>query len=304
MLSACSRRSEPARRVVEPSSEVHGLIRQRWSYLGWEPSFLGYPVSDELVTPNLLIDGAAQGRFSLFQHGRMVWTPSSGAIEVADLATIQDADKASFRASTTGSRKVLTIIYNTYTTGTQTNPGCIPASSDACAKTMPVPTAADIEFVLFGTKPNQPPPNPSLPQANIADYYRENSGPPLSSTPGGRMRLENAGILTIDAPMDKRGGHYWLNHNSIDFKPRDGWLNGHEERNHDAITLAYSQKGFPFAKYDTNHDGILTADELAIVCRLRKSWTIGAMWSPRLADIGACRLRAHMISKLAALTIP
>src|SRR5688572_15140022 len=30
--------------------EVHGLIRDKWSEYGWELSFLGYPLSDELTT--------------------------------------------------------------------------------------------------------------------------------------------------------------------------------------------------------------------------------------------------------------
>ena len=54
--------------------EVHGAIRGRWSSLGWERSFLGYPTSDELATE----DGT--GRYSEFQHGSIYWSPGTGAL--------------------------------------------------------------------------------------------------------------------------------------------------------------------------------------------------------------------------------
>ena len=53
--------------------EVHGAIRDRWAELGWERSFLGYPVSDEFSLP----DGI--GRASNFQGGQIAWSPSLGA---------------------------------------------------------------------------------------------------------------------------------------------------------------------------------------------------------------------------------
>jgi uncharacterized protein with LGFP repeats len=56
--------------------EVHGLIRSHWATLGWEKSFLGYPLSDELPTP----DG--KGRYNQFQGGRLVWTPEKGVVLV------------------------------------------------------------------------------------------------------------------------------------------------------------------------------------------------------------------------------
>lgn len=56
--------------------EVHGEIRATWSRLGWERSFLGYPVTDELPTP----DGV--GRFNHFQAGSIYWSPATGAHEV------------------------------------------------------------------------------------------------------------------------------------------------------------------------------------------------------------------------------
>ncbi len=56
--------------------EVHGAIRGLWSQLGWERSFLGYPVTDESTTP----DGV--GRYNHFQGGSIYWTPTTGAREV------------------------------------------------------------------------------------------------------------------------------------------------------------------------------------------------------------------------------
>ena len=56
--------------------EVHGAIRGKWSSLGWERSFLGYPLTDETRTP----DGV--GRFNHFQGGSIYWTPGTGAHEV------------------------------------------------------------------------------------------------------------------------------------------------------------------------------------------------------------------------------
>ncbi|WP_424097626.1 LGFP repeat-containing protein [Moorena producens] len=51
--------------------EVHGLIRDKWADLGWERSFLGYPITDETVTP----DGI--GRYNHFQGGSIYWTPDT-----------------------------------------------------------------------------------------------------------------------------------------------------------------------------------------------------------------------------------
>src|SRR6185295_16145150 len=56
--------------------EVHGDIRGKWSALGWERGFLGYPVSDETSAP----DGV--GRYNHFQGGSIYWTPQTGAHEV------------------------------------------------------------------------------------------------------------------------------------------------------------------------------------------------------------------------------
>jgi LGFP repeat len=59
--------------------EVHGAIRQKYLELGAEASFLGYPTTDELGTP----DGV--GRFNHFQAGSIYWTPSTWAHEVHGL---------------------------------------------------------------------------------------------------------------------------------------------------------------------------------------------------------------------------
>lgn len=52
--------------------EVHGGIRERWAELGWERSYLGYPISDESEAP----DGS---RYTNFQNGSIRWTPKLGA---------------------------------------------------------------------------------------------------------------------------------------------------------------------------------------------------------------------------------
>ena len=56
--------------------EVRGAIRGTWSRLGWETSALGYPLTDELVTPDRV------GRYNHFQNGSIYWTPAIGAREV------------------------------------------------------------------------------------------------------------------------------------------------------------------------------------------------------------------------------
>jgi len=56
--------------------EVRGSIRDTWSRLGWERSALGYPLTDEIGTPDRL------GRFNHFQVGSIYWTLATGAHEV------------------------------------------------------------------------------------------------------------------------------------------------------------------------------------------------------------------------------
>jgi len=56
--------------------EVHGLIRQKWADLGWENSFLGFPLSDE---SNVI---GKPGRTNTFEGGVISWTSGTGAHEV------------------------------------------------------------------------------------------------------------------------------------------------------------------------------------------------------------------------------
>ena len=56
--------------------EVHGAIRDKWASMGYERSFLGYPLTDETKTP----DGI--GRFNHFKGGSIYWTPATSAHEV------------------------------------------------------------------------------------------------------------------------------------------------------------------------------------------------------------------------------
>src|SRR6266545_7212804 len=48
--------------------EVHGAIRDKWQELGWERSFLGFPLTDETATPN------DDGRYNHFEWGSIYWT--------------------------------------------------------------------------------------------------------------------------------------------------------------------------------------------------------------------------------------
>jgi hypothetical protein len=51
---------------------IHGGIYAKWEALGYETSFLGYPVADEATTA----DGA--GRYSRFQYGSIYYSPAAG----------------------------------------------------------------------------------------------------------------------------------------------------------------------------------------------------------------------------------
>ncbi|EOO24985.1 hypothetical protein IIU_06558 [Bacillus cereus VD133] len=61
---------------------IHGEILKRWSYLGYERSYLGYPTSDEEDWTNPT-NGQA-GRIMYFQHGKIGWTSQDGTIEFPD----------------------------------------------------------------------------------------------------------------------------------------------------------------------------------------------------------------------------
>lgn len=56
--------------------EVHGNIRDKWKTMGWENSFLGFPVTDETATP----DG--YGRFNFFEGGAIYYHPHLGTFAV------------------------------------------------------------------------------------------------------------------------------------------------------------------------------------------------------------------------------
>ena len=58
--------------------EIHGAIRDKWAALGFEESWLGYPISDEEKFPE-------GGRVSSFQRGAIYWWPDTGAIELNDV---------------------------------------------------------------------------------------------------------------------------------------------------------------------------------------------------------------------------
>jgi uncharacterized protein with LGFP repeats len=54
---------------------VYGLIRQKWSQMGWEQSPLGFPLSDEMPA------GSAGGRMSVFERGAILYRPDIGTFE-------------------------------------------------------------------------------------------------------------------------------------------------------------------------------------------------------------------------------
>lgn len=56
---------------------IQGAIRDKWNETGTERGPLGYPSSDEVVTP----DGI--GRFNRFQNGMIYWSPNTGAHPIA-----------------------------------------------------------------------------------------------------------------------------------------------------------------------------------------------------------------------------
>jgi uncharacterized protein with LGFP repeats len=68
------------------SYEVHGAIREMYAAMGWERSYLGYPVTDELGTPG-------PARFSRFQRGSIYWTPYTGARDTRSPAYVLSLDK-------------------------------------------------------------------------------------------------------------------------------------------------------------------------------------------------------------------
>ena len=60
------------------ANAIWGEIRRRWSEMGWENSYLGYPISDEMDFPE-------GGRSNSFQRGDIFWWPDTGAIDLGDV---------------------------------------------------------------------------------------------------------------------------------------------------------------------------------------------------------------------------
>jgi uncharacterized protein with LGFP repeats len=59
------------------ASSIHGAILDKWGSMGWENSLLGFPVTDEGITPDRI------GRFNHFNNnGSIYWTQAAGAYEV------------------------------------------------------------------------------------------------------------------------------------------------------------------------------------------------------------------------------
>lgn len=59
--------------VPVSQASIQGAIYDKWQSMGAQKSELGYPISDELTTP----DGV--GRYNVFQGGMIYWTPTAGA---------------------------------------------------------------------------------------------------------------------------------------------------------------------------------------------------------------------------------
>ncbi|MCQ9677918.1 LGFP repeat-containing protein [Corynebacterium sp. BF-R-2] len=58
-------------------ASIQGAIYDKWQSMGAQNSELGYPISDELTTP----DGI--GRYNVFEGGMIYWTPKHGAHSVS-----------------------------------------------------------------------------------------------------------------------------------------------------------------------------------------------------------------------------
>ena len=67
-----------------PDTDAHqigGDIGKRWGELRWEASYLGYPTTDEVSTPN------GQGRVNHFERGSVYWTGTTGAHDISSELT-------------------------------------------------------------------------------------------------------------------------------------------------------------------------------------------------------------------------
>ena len=61
--------------------QIGGDIGKRWGELRWEASYLGYPTTDEVSTPN------GQGRVNHFERGSVYWTGTTGAHDISSELT-------------------------------------------------------------------------------------------------------------------------------------------------------------------------------------------------------------------------
>lgn len=76
-------------------ASIKGSIYDKWQSMGAQKSALGFPISDELVAP----DGV--GRYNVFEHGVIYWTPQHGAHPVSG-TVLSDWSAAKFAAGTFG----------------------------------------------------------------------------------------------------------------------------------------------------------------------------------------------------------
>jgi hypothetical protein len=60
----------------DSAKSVHGAIYHKWGLMGWETSLLGFPTTNEMITPDLI------GRYNHFEHGSIYFKPWVGAFEV------------------------------------------------------------------------------------------------------------------------------------------------------------------------------------------------------------------------------
>ena len=63
-------------RGTPAAKSVHGAIYTKYTQLGQDNGLLGFPLTDEAATSN------GNGRFNLFEHGSIYWSPSTGPHEV------------------------------------------------------------------------------------------------------------------------------------------------------------------------------------------------------------------------------
>lgn len=122
----------------------------------------------------------------------------------------------------------------------------------------PAPSADEVEAKLFGAD-------------SVRRYFAENSDDYFT--------IEKAGVLgPYDA--DKPADHYWDNGDG-DYHHRkynDGWLSGHHEKWAEAIRKADQE--FDYSQYDTNNNGTLEPEELAIIVIIPQNGAYGTVGYP------------------------